>query len=559
MRRKFSKWSRTGTQWIWLNAGAVAISIIMVLGLLGVLTVNGLRHFWPSEVVQGTYLAPGFNSTELIGEVTRTEWVAAEVLIASGLSVDPSQELYRRDLWKLGNRDLNSIDFAWVLSDFVTEVSTPERVAVFERNQGGVFYGAISSLVLGEDIDPSLALSDDQSLWTQFQLRLDEVRKLNKLIQSIQSVQLARATSDLERLGLRERAAMLEGELSPILTQQFSAQRLEIQVELASLQHQLNQLYAQIERDSVLVRASNDVEVLIPLAEIVRAYQPNKLSLTGKLSVYSQRLWEFLTAEPREGNTEGGVYPAIFGTVVMVLLMSLFVTPCGVIAAVYLREYAKQGMTTRIIRVAVNNLAGVPSVVYGVFGLGFFVYFIGGEIDQLFYAEALPSPTFGTPGLLWAALTLALLTVPVVIVATEEGLTRIPRSVREGSLALGATKFETIWRIVLPMVSPAMMTGLILAIARAAGEVAPLMLVGVVKLAPSLPVNGIYPYVHLDQQFMHLGFHIYDVGFQSPNIEAARPLVFATALLLVSVIAILNLTAAVLRDRLRETYRSLDV
>ena len=559
MRLKFSKWSRTGTPWIWLNAGAVAISIIMVLGLLGVLAGNGLRHFWPSKVTQGTYLAPGFNSTELIGEVTRTEWVAAEVLIASGLSVDPGQDLYRRDLWKLGNRDLNSIDFAWVLSDFVTEVSTPERVAVFERNQGGVFYGAISSLVLGEDLDPSLALLDDQSLWTQFQLRLDEVRKLDKLIQSIQSVELARATSDLERLGLRERAAMLEGELSPILTQQFSAQRLEIQVELASLQHQLNQLYAQIERDSVLVRASNDVEVSIPLAEIVRAYQPNNLSLTGKLSVFGQRLWEFLTGEPREGNTEGGVYPAIFGTVVMVLLMSLFVTPFGVIAAVYLREYAKQGMTTRIIRVAVNNLAGVPSIVYGVFGLGFFVYLIGGEIDQLFYAEALPSPTFGAPGLLWAALTLALLTVPVVIVATEEGLTRIPRSVREGSLALGATKFETIWRIVLPMVSPAMMTGLILAIARAAGEVAPLMLVGVVKLAPSLPVNGIYPYVHLDQQFMHLGFHIYDVGFQSPNIEAAKPLVFATALLLVSVIAILNLTAAVLRDRLRETYRSLDV
>ena len=559
MRRKFSKWSRTGTPWIWLNAGAVAISIIMVLGLLGVLAVNGLRHFWPNEVSQGSYVAPGFKSTELIGEVTRTEWVAADVLIASGLSVDPVQEMYRRDLWKLGNRDLNGIDFAWVLSDFVTEVSTPKRVVVFERKQGGVLYGAISSLVLGEDTDPTIALFDDQSLWTQFQSRLDEVGKLDKQIQSIQSKQLARATSDLERLRLRERAAMLEGELSPTLTQQFSAQRLEIQVELASLQHQLNQLYAQIERDSVLVRASNDVEMLIPLAEIVRAYQPNNLPLTGKLSVYSQRFWEFLTAEPREGNTEGGVYPAIFGTVIMVLLMSLFVTPFGVIAAVYLREYAKQGITTRIIRVAVNNLAGVPSIVYGVFGLGFFVYLIGGEIDQLFYAESLPAPTFGAPGLLWAALTLALLTVPVVIVATEEGLMRIPRSVREGSLALGATKFETIWRIVLPLASPAMMTGLILAIARAAGEVAPLMLVGVVKLAPSLPVNGIYPYVHLDQQFMHLGFHIYDVGFQSRNIEAARPLVFATALLLVCVIAILNLTAAILRDRLRETYRSLDV
>ena len=559
MRQKLRKWSRTGTPWIWINAGAVAICIVMVLGLLGVLAVNGLRHFWPNEVSHGRYLAPGFKPTELIGELTRTEWVPAEVLIASGLRVDPAQERYRRDLWKLGNRDLNGIDFAWVLADFVEEVSTPENIAVFERKQGGVLYGAISSLELGEETDPADALSDDQSLWAQFQSRLEEVRELDKQIQSIQSEQLARANSDLERLRLRERAAMLEGELSPSLTQQFSARRLEIQVELANLQHQLNQLYAQIERDSVLVRASNAVEVMIPLAEIVRAYQPNKLTLAGKLSVYSQRSWEFLTAEPREGNTEGGVYPAIFGTVVMVLLMSLFVTPFGVIAAVYLREYAKQGMTTRIIRVAVNNLAGVPSVVYGVFGLGFFVYLIGGEIDQLFYAEALPAPTFGTPGLLWASLTLALLTVPVVIVATEEGLTRIPRSVREGSLALGATKFETIWRVILPMASPAMMTGLILAIARAAGEVAPLMLVGVVKLAPSLPVNGIYPYVHLDQQFMHLGFHIYDVGFQSPNVEAARPLVFATALLLVSVIAILNLTAAVLRNRLRENFRSLEI
>jgi phosphate transport system permease protein len=243
----------------------------------------------------------------------------------------------------------------------------------------------------------------------------------------------------------------------------------------------------------------------------------------------------------------------------MVMLMSVFVTPFGVVAAVYLREYARQGFLTQTIRIAVNNLAGVPSIVYGVFGLGFFIYFVGAEIDQALYPEALPAPTFGTPGLLWASLTLALLTVPVVIVATEEGLARIPRSVREGSLALGATKFETLWRVVLPMASPAMMTGLILAVARAAGEVAPLMLVGVVKLAPSLPLDGNYPYLHLDQKFMHLGFHIYDVGFQSPNVEAARPLVYATALLLVIVIAILNLSAVAIRNRLRERYKALDM
>jgi phosphate transport system permease protein len=314
-----------------------------------------------------------------------------------------------------------------------------------------------------------------------------------------------------------------------------------------------------IERDSALFLAANDAEVEIEFADIVRAYKPNQMGFAEKLITYFAKLGEFLTDEPREANTEGGIFPAIFGTVMMVLLMSVFVTPFGVVAAVYLREYARQGLVTRAIRIAVNNLAGVPSIVYGVFGLGFFIYIIGAEVDQLFYPEALPAPTFGTPGLLWASLTLALLTVPVVIVATEEGLARIPRSVREGSLALGATKFETLWRVVLPMASPAMMTGLILAVARAAGEVAPLMLVGVVKLAPSLPLDGNYPYLHLDQKFMHLGFHIYDVGFQSPNIEAARPLVFATALLLVIVIAGLNLSAVALRNRLREKFKSLEV
>jgi phosphate transport system permease protein len=283
------------------------------------------------------------------------------------------------------------------------------------------------------------------------------------------------------------------------------------------------------------------------------------MGLFEKSWAYLVKFGEFLTEDPREANTEGGIFPAIFGTIMMVLLMSVMVTPFGVMAAVYLREYAKQGTLTRIVRIAVNNLAGVPSIVYGVFGLGFFIYFIGAEIDQIFFQATLPSPTFGTPGLLWASLTLALLTLPVVIVSTEEGLSRIPRALREGSLALGATKAETLWRIVLPMASPAMMTGLILAVARAAGEVAPLMLVGVVKLAPSLPLDMNYPYLHLDQKFMHLGFHIFDVGFQSPNVEAARPLVYATALLLVVIIALLNLSAVALRNHLREKYKSLEM
>jgi phosphate transport system permease protein len=332
-----------------------------------------------------------------------------------------------------------------------------------------------------------------------------------------------------------------------------------LDAEYKGLQSRLSELYTQINRDSMLARTADGKEVAIKLAEVVRAFQPNKMSLAEKIGFYVEKLIEFVSDDPREANTEGGIFPAIYGTVLMVIVMSIMVTPLGVIAAVYLREYAHQGAITRIIRIAVNNLAGVPSIVYGVFGLGFFIYFLGSGIDQAFFPEALPAPTLGTGGLLWASVTLAILTLPVVIVATEEGLSRIPRSIREGSLALGATKAETLWRVVLPMASPAMMTGVILAIARAAGEVAPLMLVGVVKLAPSLPLDGNYPYLHLDQKFMHLGFHIYDVGFQSPNVEAARPLVYATSLLLVIVIALLNLSAVAIRNRLREKYKALEV
>jgi phosphate transport system permease protein len=269
---------------------------------------------------------------------------------------------------------------------------------------------------------------------------------------------------------------------------------------------------------------------------------------------YVAKVWEFVADDPREANTEGGVFPAIFGTVMMVMVMSLIVAPFGVLAAFYLRVYAKQGPFVSAVRIAVNNLAGVPSIVFGVFGVGFFVYAVGGSIDRLFFPEALPTPTFGTGGILWASLTLALLTVPVVIVATEEGLAAIPSGTREASLALSATKLETTLKVVLPAVMPSILTGLILAMARAAGEVAPLMMTGVVKLAPALPIDGFWPFLHLDRKFMHLGFHIYDVGFQSPNVDAARPMVFATTLLLLVIVLLLNFTAISLRTRLRRKY-----
>ncbi|MBM3265628.1 MAG: phosphate ABC transporter permease PstA, partial [candidate division Zixibacteria bacterium] len=304
----------------------------------------------------------------------------------------------------------------------------------------------------------------------------------------------------------------------------------------------------------LVLEAADGQEKEIPLSDIVHVYFPNDMNVFEKMGFYAAKMWEFIWENPREANTEGGIFPALFGTVMMVLIMSVVVTPLGILVAFYLREYARQGLFVSTVRIAVNNLAGVPSIVFGVFGVGFFIYFVGGSIDRIFYPERLPAPTYGTGGILWASLTLALLTVPVVIVATEEGLAAIPPGLREASLALGATKFETTWRVVLPAVLPSIMTGLILAMARAAGEVAPLMITGVVKLAPALPLDGQWPFLHLDRKFMHLGFHIYDVGFQSPNVDAARPMVYTTTALLLVIVVLLNLTAITLRSRLRKKY-----
>jgi len=330
----------------------------------------------------------------------------------------------------------------------------------------------------------------------------------------------------------------------------------ELQESYKALREKAEALIAENEKDKVTFADANGTEKTIPVSAVVRFFRPNGLNLFQKLGVYLSRLWEFVSGEPRESNTEGGVFPAIFGTVMMVILMSAAVMPFGVIAALYLREYARQGPLVRAVRIAVNNLAGVPSIVFGVFGLGFFVYLTGGAIDKLFYSARLPDPTFKTGGILWASLTLALLTVPVVIVATEESLAAVPRGAREGSYALGATKWQTIRRVVLPAALPGILTGLILAMARGAGEVAPLMITGVVKLAPQLPLDGNFPFFHLERKFMHLGFHIYDVGFQSPNVEAAKPMVYMTTLLLLAVVVALNLTAILIRERLRRKLRS---
>jgi len=549
-----NSWVKSGTPWIWMNAGAVSIAVIMTLGLLAIIAVRGLAHFWPADVIVADYSMPGAEMRVLAGEVVQAEEVPRARLAASGLPVNvEGGEFMTRELLKVGNREVYGADFSWVVGEWLSNQRKPAELVVLERREWGNFYGYLLNVK-----EAGQLVAEGDAAWGELQRRIDRVDQLHAQISRIEKVEIGRINHGLERLRLKTRKLELDDRLDAAAQADLDAERAQWDAEYRVLEDKLVALQQQFNRDSITVRTADGREQEITLGKVVRAFQPNAMSTPQKLMFYFAKLWEFVSDEPREANTEGGVFPAIFGTVLMTLIMAMIVTPFGVIAAVYLREYAKQGLLTRIIRIAVNNLAGVPSIVYGVFGLGFFVYVLGGSLDRLFYPEAAPAPVFGTPGLMWASLTLAILTLPVVIVATEEGLARIPRMIREGSLALGATKSETLWKVVLPMASPAMMTGLILAVARAAGEVAPLMLVGVVKLAPNLPLNGNYPYLHLDQKIMHLGFHIYDVGFQSPNVEAARPLVYATALLLVLVIATLNFSAIYIRNHLREKYKALD-
>lgn len=547
-------WFKSGAPGVWISGGAVSIAVIMTIGLLAVIAVRGLGHFWPADLVHANYDVPGQANHLVIGEVVQKEEVPRERLKTAGLPVpDQGPEFMTRELIKVGNRDLNGNDFTWIVGEWLTNQKTPPELMTIERREWGNFYGYLVNVKQDGKI-----IAEGEAAWPELQARVDRVNKLAAQLKSLEKTDIGAINAGLERVRLHGRKLELAGQLDATAQADMESERAELNARYQDVEARLNDLHAQFNRDSLTARDANGKEVEIGIGKVVHAYQPNAMSTFTKVGFYFSKVWEFLSDDPREANTEGGIFPAIFGTVMMTLIMAMIVTPFGVLAAVYLREYAKQNTMTRLIRIAVNNLAGVPAIVYGVFGLGFFVYVLGGSVDRMFFPEALPAPTFGTPGLLWASLTLALLAVPVVIVATEEGLARIPRTVREGSLALGATKAETLWKIVLPMASPAMMTGMILAVARAAGEVAPLMLVGVVKLAPSLPVDGNYPYLHLDQKIMHLGFHIYDVGFQSPNVEAARPLVYATALLLVLVIATLNLSAVYIRNHLREKYKALD-
>lgn len=555
------QWFRSGRPWVWLTASSISISLLAMLTIFVLLVGQGMRYLWPqpvwlftlhNQVQQGEALPASTGETRaLIGEIYGEQTLSSRQLSNAGLSPSPEGESETRYLIKTGQREIYGQSFRTLLSRDIASLSKPVDILVLKRANNGTAYGYLAGML--EDGQPLLA--DD--LPGTLQRRISQVQSLLAMAQSIRLGDMTKLNQQSEALRLEEKRRRQGNSLDSQAQARLNAERIELQRRFDELSQQLAVLNQEINRDRVQLLDANGMVHFVPLKDIEQAWYPNAMGVGDKIRHWGQQIGVMLTRYSPDSNSAGHLFPAIFGTVLMVILMSIIVMPLGVVAAVYLHEYAGKNILTRWVRIAVVNLAGVPSIVYGVFGLGFFVYLIGGSLDQLFYSEALPNPTFGTPGLLWASLTLALLTLPVVIVATEEGLSRIPMSLRYSSLALGATKAETLWHVVLPMAVPAMMTGLILAVARAAGETAPLMLVGVVKSVPVLPIDDTFPYLHLERKFMHLGFQIYDLAFQSPDVEAARPLVYITALLLVLIVVGLNLAAIGIRHVLREKYRTL--
>jgi phosphate transport system permease protein len=547
--------SAVGEPWLWGLGGALALGIILVAGFLAMVFWNGASTFWPKPI----HVVTLTDGTVVAGEPTRSsvyrvgEGIRAGLSEAANAMIEANDGFARRVMYRTANFDLYGDDFRWVSEYEVERIETPRDFFLLERQEWGPFVGRILQLQIAGKVIPAdqLSFRELREHQARARARFHEVRRIEQKDIGAVNFQIERLRLDLRRTQLRHGADSPQYAAQAVQT---NARIAELEAKFAVFQAQIAEIRVRDREDRVLLEEVGGRTKDQLLSEVVRLYPANDLSFGQKVSIYFSRWWEFLSSEPREANMEGGVLPAIFGTVAMTLIMVVIVAPFGVITALYLREYAKQGRIVSMVRVSVNNLAGVPSIVFGVFGLGFFAYTMGVTIDQLFYPERLPSPTFGTGGILWAALTLALLTVPVVIVAAEEALAAVPRSMREGSLACGASKWQTIRRVVLPRAMPGIMTGLILAMARGAGEVAPLMLIGVVKLAPMLPVDTFPPFVHLERSFMHLGFHIFDVGFQSRNSEAGKPMVFVTTMLLLFLIVAMNSSAIYIRNRLKRKF-----
>jgi ABC-type phosphate transport system permease subunit len=591
---------------VWLTATGLNVGLFMVAGLLLLITWNGLSVFWPQPVSEFTLTSQKDGAPEKIAGIITKQQTRRSA--ATGQAIEEIQIF-------TGNRDAYGLAFRFLDQSSLASTTLPADYIVAERSEYGK--AIFSPVRLEFSATKSLPASDPTFLPELHRL-VKEGNDRRAEITALEKHEIGAINTRIDKLEIRLRKADPSPETRAPLEQELATLRSEY----ATLAAQATTLRDRQKIEKLVYRLASGEERNQAVAEIIHFYQPNQLTLVGRFKIFLHHALAFLTEEPREANTEGGIFPAIFGTFVMTLLMAALVTPLGIIAAIYLHEYAKPGIMLQSIRICVNNLAGVPSIVFGVFGLGFFVYGVGGYIDHGptyplperwwflaslgavvtlvlallltltysptqalqpkskarsftenslwistslltlltlakcpyfhgFFSDKLPSPTFGTGGILWASITLSLMTLPVVIVATEEALSAVPRGVREAALACGASKWQMIQRIALPGALPGVMTGIILAMARGAGEVAPLMITGVVKLAPSLPLDGIAPFIHAERKFMHLGFHIFDLGFQSPDSEAAKPMVFATTLLLIFLVVVLNLTAIQIRSHLR--------
>lgn len=674
-----------GEPMLWLTGMALTASIFMIVALLGVVVWNGFATFWPRDI----HLVRAQDGQVFLGVPTRKESydpgpdrMAQIREHAPPPSVLHDEGFPIRRLYRIGNKEVSGQPFRWIDLLAIDSIEKPADAALLERTQWGVWLGFPESILLKEEkriplqagetiaqsgtvdtawgpkpFEREITATDDtgatviervmltttvDDTWRLLPQMQREAAERRRQIQSITEHDVGYINLRLERARLAFRKLELEHERGEIADEALAGARQDFEERSAELQAEYEELLThiralQLEDDKFRIivrdpatgafapRAQTEPHEPMRLSQIVRVVRANDLGFAGRLKVYFSRWWEFLSDDPREANTEGGVFPVIFGTVMLTVLLSIIVVPLGVITALYLREYAKQGLIISVVRIAINNLAGVPSIVYGVFGLGFFCYTLGNFIDNgptnpwspgmwwigaggtafILLAAAVvgllarPTPgkpittkdralgfvtlalwlgalglfillvattpffhgffpvrtTFGAKGILWSSLTLALLTLPVVVVATEEAISSVPGSQRQASYGCGASKWQTIRRIILPSAMPGIMTGMILAIARGAGEVAPLMLVGAVKLAPELPFERYFPFIHLERSFMHLGFHIFDVGFQSPDSEAARPVVWTTTFLLILIVVALNLAAISLRARLRKRTR----
>ena len=515
---------------LWLTGGSLAVCLLMILSLLGAIAWFGFGTFWPVPIVRAflcdNSVAMGedtreetYHPSDAVVEDVKKSLPAAirnalevkpdpkhsgeqtvlalleperiqralarrdtkgrlpdsavtaladAAFVKIKASLDANDGTARRRSLRTGNFELTNSHFRWVDDFMVVHEDRPEWALVFERLAKGRFYGLpVAFLIDGREV-----ATDPAAVWAKYNELHPEVRTRWKETVRLETDDRGAVNRANESARLAVKQAELDYGLDSLPYRQAVKEAEDVHRSQAQenkrIDARVKAINDQNARYQIRMKTADGQLTNILLADIVRAYPANQLGFVQKLGVYLSRWSEFLFDVPRNTNTEGGVFPAIWGTAAMTIVMSVLVVPFGVLAALYLREYAKAGPIVSAVRIAVNNLAGVPSIVFGVFGLGFFCYVIGANIDELFFGAALADgkPTFGTGGLLWASLTLALLTLPVVIVATEEALAAVPNSMREGSFACGASKWQTIRRIVLPRAMPGIMTGMILAMAR---------------------------------------------------------------------------------------------